>query len=355
MSVLTEETNAGTTSVSEEHRVDERALTEWMDAHVTGFEGPLSIEQFKGGQSNPTYKVNTLKLSYVLRRKPPGAILPGAHDVEREARILTALGGVGFPVAHVHGMCADPSVLGSPFFVMQMVSGRIFWDASFPQVPREARPAYFDAMNSTLASLHRIDYIALGLSDFGKPGNYFSRQIGRWSKQYLQDAEAGRDENMDQLIKWLPANIPDDDQTSIAHGDFRCDNIIFHPGEPRILAVLDWELSTLGHPLADFAYHAIMYRMPPNIVAGLYGTDLQAMNIPTEAQYIDAYCARTGRSSIPAYGFYIAFNFFRIAAIFHGIKGRVLRGTAVSSHAKERAASFPMLARLARESMEACG
>lgn len=354
MSALTEEANAGTTSVREQHRLDERALIQWMHDHVSGFEGPLSIEQFKGGQSNPTYKLNTQKGTYVLRRKPPGQLLAGAHDVEREARVLTALSKIDFPVAHIHGTCADPSILGSPFFVMQMVEGRIFWDASFPQVSREERPAYFDAMNATLAALHQVDYAAIGLGDFGKPGNYFSRQIARWSKQYLQDTDAGRDANMDSLLQWLPENIPADDQTCIAHGDFRCDNMIFHPTEPRILAVLDWELSTLGHPLADFAYHAIMYRMPPNIVAGLQGIDLKAMNIPTESQYLAAYCARTGRASIAAYDFYIAFNFFRLAAIFHGIKGRVLRQTATSAHAKERAASFPILARLACDSMEAC-
>jgi aminoglycoside phosphotransferase (APT) family kinase protein len=324
-----------------------------MQHHVPDFQGPLHIEQFVGGQSNPTYKLNTPKLSYVLRRKPPGVLLPGAHDVEREARILKALGGSGFPVARVYGVCSDPSILGSPFFVMQMVEGRIFWDASFPRVAREERPAYFDAMNATIAALHQIDYSALGLGDFGKPGNYFARQIARWSKQYLQDGDAGRDANMDELLEWLPQNIPDDDQTSIAHGDFRCDNLIFHPYEARVVAVLDWELSTLGHPLADFAYHAIMYRMPPNIIAGLQGVELDAMNIPSESQYVAAYCARTGRSSIHDYDFYIAFNFFRIAAIFHGIKGRVLRGTASSVHAKERAASFPILARLARESSEA--
>lgn len=354
MSAVNDAANLGTMSVREEYRLDEPALNRWMHQHVPDFQGPLQIEQFKGGQSNPTYKLITPKSSYVLRRKPPGPLLPGAHDVEREARILQALGGVGFPVAHVHGVCADPSILGSAFFVMQMVEGRIFWDASFPQVVREQRPAYFDAMNATLAMLHQVDYAAIGLSDFGRPGNYFARQIARWSKQYLQDAEAGRDENMDQLLVWLPENIPNDDQTSIAHGDFRCDNMIFHPHEARILAVLDWELSTLGHPLADFAYHAIMYRVPPSVVAGLQGVDLKAMNIPTEADYLAAYCARTGRSSIPAYEFYIAFNFFRLAAIFHGIKGRVLRGTAASTHAKERAASFPILARLARDSMEAC-
>ena len=354
MSVAADDANTGTTSVREEHRLDEQALRQWMQQHVQDFQGPLQVEQFKGGQSNPTYKLNTPRVSYVLRRKPPGPLLAGAHDVEREARILQALGGAGFPVAHVYGVCSDPTILGSAFFVMQMMEGRIFWDASFPQVAREQRPAYFDAMNFTLASLHQIDYAALGLSDFGRPGNYFSRQIARWSKQYLQDREAGRDENMDQLLEWLPANIPDGEQTSIVHGDFRCDNMIFHPREARIVAVLDWELSTLGHPLADFTYHAIMYRMPPNIVAGLQGLDLNTLNIPSESAYVAAYCARTGRSSIAAYDFYIAFNFFRLAAIFHGIKGRVLRGTAASTHAKERAASFPILARLARESMEAC-
>jgi aminoglycoside phosphotransferase (APT) family kinase protein len=325
-----------------------------MQQHIAGFHGPVQIEQFKGGQSNPTYKLNTPKLSYVLRRKPPGPLLPGAHDIEREARILQALGRAGFPVAHVFAVCADAGILGSSFYVMEMIEGRIFWDASFPQVARQERPTYFDAMNSAIAALHQIDYVALGLSDFGRPGNYFARQIARWSKQYLQDSEAGRDENMDRVLDWLPANIPEADQTSIVHGDFRCDNMIFHPQEPRIVAVLDWELSTLGHPLADFAYHAIMYRMPPGIVAGLEAVDLKAKNIPTESDYVAAYCARTGRVSIPAYDFYIAFNFFRLAAIFHGIKGRVLRGTAASSHAQERAAGFPILARLARESMDAC-
>jgi aminoglycoside phosphotransferase (APT) family kinase protein len=354
LSALTDEVNEGTTSVREEHRLDEHALNQWLMAYVPDFNGPLHVEQFKGGQSNPTYKLNTPSSAYVLRRKPPGTLLPGAHDVEREARVLKALGGVGFPVAHVYGVCTDTSILGSAFFVMQMVEGRIFWDASFPQVAREERPAYFDAMNLTLATLHQIDHASIGLSDFGKPGNYFARQISRWTKQYLQDTDAGRDENMDALLEWLPSHIPAGEQTSIAHGDFRCDNMIFHPHEPRILAVLDWELSTLGNPLADFAYHALMYRMPPSIVAGLLGVDLSAMNIPTERQYVAAYCARTGRSSIPEYEFYIAFNFFRLAAIFHGIKGRVLRGTAASAHARERAESFPVLARLARDSMEDC-
>jgi aminoglycoside phosphotransferase (APT) family kinase protein len=348
------EANAGTMPVGDMHRFDEAGLARWMTQRVPDFSGPLTVERFRGGQSNPTYKLTTPGRNYVLRRKPPGPILKGAHAVDREARVLTALVTVGFPVPHVYALCTDDSVIGSSFFVMNMVEGRIFWDATFPGVSRERRPAYFDAMNETIARLHQVDPAAIGLGDYGKPGNYFARQISRWSKQYLEDTDAGRDPHMDRLIEWLPANIPAGDDASLVHGDFRCDNMIFHPAEPKILAVLDWELSTLGHPLADFAYHALMYRMPPEIVAGLAGADLQALNIPPEADYLAAYCRRTGRASIPAYDFYVAFNFFRLAAIFHGIKGRVIRGVAASAHAQERAKSFPTLARLARECMEAC-
>lgn len=354
MSAATQEANAGTTPVREGYSFDEAALSRWMEANVEGFAGPLAVEQFKGGQSNPTYKLLTPGRNYVLRRKPPGPVLKGAHAVEREAKVLSALGSVGFPVAHVYGLCTDESVIGSWFYVMEMVEGRIFWEATFPDVPAAERPAYFDAMNATIAQLHSIDHEAVGLGDYGKPGNYFARQVGRWSKQYLEDELAGRDPNMDALVDWLPTAIPEGDETSCVHGDFRCDNMIFHPTEPRVIAVLDWELSTLGHPLADFAYHAMMYHMPPHIVAGLVGADLQALNIPTEAEYVAAYCRRTGRETIPSWDFYMAFNFFRLAAIFHGIKGRYLRGTAASAHAKDRAEAFPVLARLAREAMERC-
>lgn len=354
MSATAQTANAGTTGVRDGYRFDEAALARWMADNVAGYGGPLTVEQFKGGQSNPTYKLVTPRRNYVLRRKPPGQILKGAHAVEREARVMAALGQAGFPVPRVYGLCTDDSVIGSWFFVMDMVEGRIFWDATLPDVSREDRPLYFDAMNRTIAQLHSFDPEAIGLGDYGKPGNYFARQIARWSRQYLEDTDAGRDPDMDKLIEWLPAHIPDDDETAIIHGDFRCDNMIFHPVEPRVLAVLDWELSTLGHPLADFAYHAMMYRMPPDIVAGLAGADLQALNIPGEAEYVAAYCRHSGRTSIPAYDFYIAFNFFRMAAIFHGIKGRVIRGTAASAHAKDRAKSFPVLSALARASMEAC-
>jgi aminoglycoside phosphotransferase (APT) family kinase protein len=226
---------------------------------------------------------------------------------------------------------------------MNYVEGRIFWDATLPELAPSARGAIFDAMNDTIARLHQIDYTAVELADFGRPGNYFFRQIARWSRQYREDELAGRDERMDLLIEWLEANIPSLDETTIIHGDFRIDNLIFHPSEPRVVAVLDWELSTLGNPLADFAYNAMMYHMPPHIVAGLGGADLSSLKIPSEAEYIAAYCRRTARASISNYRFYMAFNFFRLAAIFHGIKGRVLRGTASSAQAAERAKCFPEL------------
>lgn len=355
MSGALEADNAGTTAVRPEHRFDEAALERWMAANVEGFKGPVSVEQFKGGQSNPTFKLTANGKSYVLRRKPPGPLLKGAHAVEREAQVMQALGKVNFPAPHIFGLCTDDSVIGSWFFIMDMVQGRIFWDATFPQVSNADRPAYFDAMNATIAQLHRVDYAAVGLSDYGRPGNYFERQIGRWSKQYLEDELAGRDPNMDKVIATLPGLIPPGDETSLIHGDFRCDNMIFHPTEPRVIAVLDWELSTLGNPLADFAYHSMMYHISPHIVPGVAGANLKALNIPSEADYVAAYCRRTGRAAISHYDFYLAFNVFRLAAIFHGIKGRVLRGTASSAKAQERVKAFPDLAELAWRLTEKAG
>lgn len=318
-----------------------------MRGHVSGYAGPLSVEQFRGGQSNPTYKLVTPKQRYVLRKQPPGQLLKGAHALDREAKVLTGLAEAHFPVPAVHGLCTDPAVLGTIFYVMDMVEGRIFWDATLPGMVPEERSAIFDAMNATIAALHSIDFGTIGLGDYGRPGNYFARQIARWSDQYFRDAEAGRDSAMDRIVEWLPAHIPPGAETSIVHGDFRIDNLIFHPTEPRVLAVLDWELSTLGHPGADFAYNAMMYRMPPHIVAGLSGSDLGALGIPDESSYLAAYCRRRGLTDMPGYDFYVAFNFFRLAAIFHGIKGRVIRGNASSAQARERIAALPELMRLA--------
>jgi aminoglycoside phosphotransferase (APT) family kinase protein len=334
--------------------VNEDRLAAWLATHVAGYKGPLSIDQFNGGQSNPTYRLVTPGACYVLRRKPPGEILKGAHNVVREARVMSALAETDVPVPRILGICTDTAVLGSDFFVMELIEGRIFWDAGFAEIPVAKRAAYFDAMNTVISAMHNLDPRAVGLGDYGRAGNYFERQISRWSDQYLADEFAGRNPDMDAVVAWLPTAIPAGDETRLVHGDFRCDNMIFHPTEPRILAVLDWELSTLGHPLADFSYHAMMYHMPPDIVAGLGGADPVMLGLPTEAEYIAAYCKRRGRDSIDNWSFYMAFSFFRLAAIFHGIKGRVLRGNASSATATERAAAFPRLARLAREAMERC-
>jgi aminoglycoside phosphotransferase (APT) family kinase protein len=349
------EDNLGTTAVRDGYAIDEGALSRWLTEHVPDFARLTGVEQFKGGQSNPTYKLLTQRGALVLRRKPPGALLPGAHAVDREARVLHALERVHFAVPHVFGACDDASVIGTPFFVMAYVEGRVLWDATLSNVPVGRRAAYYDAMNETIAALHRVDPLTVGLGDFGKPGNYFARQIARWSRQYQEDVDGGRNADMDVLVERLPALIPPGDETAIIHGDFRIDNLIFHPTEPRVLAVLDWELSTLGHPLADFAYHALTYRMPPDIVAGLAGIDPTSLGLPSERQYVADYCARTSRRGIDAWDFYLAFNFFRLAAIFHGIKGRYLRGTAASAQAKQRADNFPRLAKLARQALDALG
>ncbi|MBY8824349.1 phosphotransferase [Sphingomonas colocasiae] len=351
-----QELNSGTTAVRDAHRFDEVRLDEWMRANVEGYAGPLTVTQFKGGQSNPTYKLSTPGRDYVMRRKPPGKLAAGAHAIEREVKVIRAVGATGFPAAHIHGLCTENSVIGTWFYVMECVQGRIIWDTAFPDVPREERPAYFDAMNVAIAQLHSLDPAAVGLADFGKAGNYFDRQISRWSRQYQADhGEAGREPMLERLIDWLPRNIPAGDETRIVHGDFRCDNMVFHPTEPKIVAVLDWELSTLGHPLADFCYHLMMFRMPPMVIAGLVGTDLTAANIPSEAEYVAAYCRRTGRDDIPPADlrFYIAFNMFRLAAIIHGIKARAVRGTASSAHAAEMVKSLEPLAALAWQQTEA--
>ncbi len=345
--------NLGAADVRDGFEFDVAALTRWMAQHVEHFSGPITVQQFNGGQSNPTYKLTTPTKKYVLRRKPPGRLLQSAHAVDREVRVLRGLAVADFPVPHVHGLCMDESIIGTWFYVMEMVEGRIFWDATLPGAMRDERAAIFNAMNAAIAQLHQVNFAAVGLGDYGRPGNYFARQIARWSRQYLDDQAAGRDRNMDALTEWLMANIPADESTAIVHGDLRIDNIIFHPSAPEILAVLDWELSTLGHPLADFGYNTMMYRLPPHIIAGLAGANLEVLGIPSERDYLRDYCARTGRPGIDQYGFYLAFNFFRLAAIFHGIRGRVLRGNASSARAKERASAFPELAHLGLEAT--CG
>ncbi len=332
---------------------EEDKLAAWMADQIEGFEGPISVDKFPGGQSNPTFKISTEKKNYVLRRKPPGQLLKGAHAVDREHRIISALGTVGFPVPKTYALCQDPDVMDADFYIMDMVEGRIFWDTSFPEVPTEDRRKYFDAMNDTIARLHNVDYEAIGLGDYGRPGNYFERQIGRWSKQYLQDEIAGRVPEMDNLVEWLPKNIPAGDETTLVHGDYRCDNMIFHPTEPRVIAVLDWELSTLGHPIGDFTYHLMAFRMPKGLSTSLSDCNFDEMNIPTEEEYVQAYCERTGRSGIDNLDFYLAFNMFRLAAIIHGVKGRMLKGNASNAKAAATAARLEPLAKAAWAQAEA--
>jgi aminoglycoside phosphotransferase (APT) family kinase protein len=346
---------SGSGDIRQGQEIDKARLHAWMMENVESYAGPLTIEQFNGGQSNPTYKLITPHQNYVLRRKPPGILLPSAHAVDREYRVITALHGQGFPAPRTFGLCKDESVIGTWFYVMDCVDGRVIWDATFPTIPKEERALYFDAMNKTIAELHMIDIEKAGLQDFGKPGNYFVRQIGRWSRQYLEDTDAGRVPAMDKLVEWLPNHIPPGDETTVVHGDYRCDNMIFHPTEPRVLAVLDWELSTLGHPLADFSYHLMMYRMPPTTTTGLVGNDLKAMGIPTEEEYVAAYCRRTGRDGIANLDFYVAYNMFRLAGILHGIRGRVIRGTAASAHASASMEGIEVLANLAWEQAKKVG
>jgi aminoglycoside phosphotransferase (APT) family kinase protein len=326
----------GTMAIAEALRFDVSALERYLAEHVEGFSGPLSARQFRGGQSNPTYLLDAASGRYVLRRKPPGKLLPSAHAVDREYRVMKALAGSDVPVPRVHCLCQDDSIIGTAFYVMDFVPGRIFWDASLPGLARDERAAIFDAMNRVLASLHTLDPSAVGLSDYGKPGNYFARQIDRWTKQY-RASQTELIPAMERLIEWLPLNIPEGDEVSIVHGDYRLDNMIFHPTEPRVLAVLDWELGTLGHPLADFSYHLMTWRVSPGEFRGLAGCDLDALGIPSEAAYVEAYCRRTGRAPISEQSlrFYMAYNMFRLAGILQGVMARALQGNASSDKALE--------------------
>ena len=325
---------SGTKAVADALAFDERALEAWMEAHVDGFAGPLTVEQFKGGQSNPTYKLVTPGHAYVLRRKPPGTLLASAHAVEREYQVMKALGTQGFPVPHMHALCEDDQVIGTVFFVMDFIEGRIFWDAYLPDLAPAERAALYDASNAALAQLHAIDVEAAGLSDYGRPGNYFERQIARWTKQY-KAAETTSIAAMDRLIDWLPAHAPAQERVSVVHGDYRLDNMIFHPTEPRVIAVLDWELSTLGDPLADFTYQLMQWRTPKDIRSGFLGVDLKALGIPTEDEYVAAYCRRTGRDGIENLDFYFVYNIFRLAGIAQGVYARSVQGNASNERAKE--------------------
>ena len=337
----------GTTQVQERHRFDAGALEAYLRGRLDGFAGPLAVKQFEGGQSNPTYLLEAGSGRYVMRTKPgPVArLLPSAHAIEREFRVMSALAGAGIPVARMLHLCEDESVVGRAFFIMEHVDGRVLWDQSLPGMTPAARGAIYDEMNRVIAALHAVDYAAIGLADYGRPGNYFARQIGRWVKQY-QASETDAIEPMNRLIEWLPGNIPAGEETTIVHGDYRMDNLVFHPTEPRVLAVLDWELSTLGHPLADFSYHCMSWHIPPGKFRGIAGLDLAALGIPAESDYVAAYCRRTGRARIEHWNFYLAYNLFRIAAILQGVKKRALEGIASSAQALDQGSRVPLLAEI---------
>jgi len=340
--------NPGATLVAPVHPFDTGALAAYLRTHIEDFAGEVVVEQFQGGQSNPTYRVTTGGRRYVLRRKPPGALLPSAHAVDREYRVMTALAGTDVPVARTYALCGDVAVIGTAFYVMEYIDGRILWDPMLPGMTAAARAAHYDELNRVIAALHRVDYAAIGLADYGRPGNYLGRQVARWSKQY-QAAAAERIPAMDRLIEWLPQHVPAGDETAIVHGDFRLDNVIFHPTEPRVLAVLDWELSTLGHPLSDFAYQVMAWRLTPQQFRGLKGCDFTALGIPTEDEYIAAYCRRTGRAAVADWEVYLIFNMFRIAAILHGVLARARQGNAASQNAVETGSRARLVADTAWE------
>ncbi len=344
---------SGVKPVEERHRFDPARLEAFLRGRIEEFAGPIEVAQFKGGQSNPTYRISAAGRRYALRRKPPGKLLPSAHAVDREFRVIRALHAVGFPVAKPYVLCEDEAVIGTAFYVMDCVEGRVIWDQTLPGLERAQRAAIWDELNRVIAQLHSIDYRSVGLEDFGRPGNYIERQIARWTKQY-RASETARLEAMDNLISWLPQNIPAAAGTTIVHGDYRLDNTIFHPAEPRILAVLDWELSTLGDPLADFAYHCMSWHIPPGKYRGFAGLDLEALGIPSEQRYAQAYFRRTGREPVDAstWDYYMAYNLFRIAAILQGITKRVLEGTAASEHAREHGSRAPLMAELGWQQVE---
>ncbi len=346
----------GTRAVSDKHAFDTAALTVWLEKNLEGFKGPLTVEMFKGGQSNPTYKLVTPAQSYVMRSKPgPVAkLLPSAHAVEREFAVMSGLAGTDVPVPRMHCLCEDESIIGRAFYIMEFMAGRVMWDQGLPDMTKTQRAEIYDEMNRVIAALHTVKFAERGLAAYGKPGNYFDRQIGRWSKQYVASVTQPIPE-MDKLIEWLPAHIPavarDEAMVSIVHGDYRLDNLMFHATEPRVIAVLDWELSTLGHPLADFSYHCMAWHIPHQLSRGIGGLDIAALGIPSEEEYIRRYCERTGLATPDQlkadWNFYLAYNMFRIAAILQGIAKRVEAGTASSAQAVASGAGARPMAELA--------
>ncbi|MBI1179880.1 MAG: phosphotransferase [Alphaproteobacteria bacterium] len=326
---------SGTQEVREQHRFDVSKLQAFMEANVEGFSGRVDVAQFKGGQSNPTFLLDAGGKRYVMRRKPPGELLKSAHAVDREYKVITALGKTDVPVPRTYALCTDDSVIGTWFYVMEFMEGRIFWTPDLPEVPKEGRRAIYEGMVDALARLHKADYRAIGLEDFGKPSDYIARQIHVWSKQYRL-SETETIEAMNNLMDWLPAHLPPDHGPCVVHGDFRLDNMIFHPTEPRVIGILDWELSTIGDPMADFSYNCMPYHLKIQAnTTGLEGRDVAALGVPSEQEYIRMYCERTGRDGIDNWDYYLVYNIFRLAAISQGIMGRVVAGTAASAKAAD--------------------
>ena len=334
---------ANTRPVREAHRIDEVRLDAWLRSFVAGYTGDLQVRQFEGGQSNPTYWLGDLHQSYVLRKKPPGELLKSAHMIDREFRVMLSLRRTDVPTAGTYALCMDDSVIGTCFFMMEYVPGRIFWNAQLPGLEPEERRAIYGELVRVLAAIHSVDLDATGLSDYGRPDAYVARQLERWTKQYLasQTADIAA---MTRLIDWLPANIPDDESTALVHGDFRLDNLILHPTEPRALAVIDWELSTLGHPLCDLAYVCMLYDVMLPRIGGLAGVDFAATGIPSEDELVARYCELTGRDGVPDLGYYKAFSLFRLAAIAQGVYKRSIDGNASSTQASTLGAAVPLLA-----------
>jgi len=344
--------NNGDTATQEKtaFNFDVEKLARYLENSVQGFKGPLTAEKFDGGQSNPTFLIEAASGRYVLRRKPPGELLKSAHAVDREFQVMSALRETPVPVAQAFHLCDDDSVIGSMFYLMEYIDGRVLWDPTLPEATPAERRRIYDEMNRVLTELHSVNIATVGLSDYGRPGNYFARQISRWSKQY-RATETETLESMEHLLKWLPENMPEDDgKVALVHGDFRLDNMMFHPTEAKVLALVDWELSTLGHPFADLAYQCMQWRMPHGgVMSGLAGIDRQSLGIPSEQEYVQQYCQRMGLTEIPSWNFYLAFSFFRLAAILQGVKKRALEGNASSEKAQQMGKQVEPLTRMACE------